>query len=143
MRKAFIFTLDALFAVGLLSTFLIVVSFDLNTPKETHWLATTGNTFMTSLDKNGVFYKVFTSQCGPDSQAQTTLNNYLSKLPPTISASMTVKLYQGSVSTFTDRGTISASKGTLTENEKTVVKEVFSRVSGSCFGIAELVLSYG
>jgi hypothetical protein len=140
MKRAFFFTLDSMFAVAILVVALTVISFELNTPKNTYWLPQIGNTFMTSLDKMGVFYNVFGQS---DAQAQTTLVNYLNNLPPHVSASMTIRIYSGASDVFTLQRTIQASRGTPNTDQQTYVRRLFSDPSTNKFGIAEAVFSYG
>ena len=46
MKKAFIFTFDAVFAVALLTLFLVVVSSEMAEPREPDWLPKLGNQMM-------------------------------------------------------------------------------------------------
>ena len=140
MKKAFIFTLDALFAVSILAVFFVVYSFEMNVPKETYWLSEIGNTFMTSLDKNGVFYQIFSQS---DANAQAMLSSYLDKLPRNVNADLTVNIYHGSGDIFTLSRTIHVTRGTLSETQETHIKRVFSDIPNVDFGLAELVISYG
>jgi len=140
MKKAFIFTLDALFAVSILAVFFVVYSFEMNVPKETYWLPEVGNTFMTSLDKNGVFYQIFSQS---DASAQAMLSSYLDKLPKNVNADLTVKIYHGSSDAFTLSRTIHATRGTLSGTQETHIKRVFSDIPNVDLGLAELVISYG
>jgi len=139
MKKGFIFTLDALFAVSVLAVFLAVVSFELNVPKQTYWLPELGNTFMTSLDKSGVLYGIYSNPSG----AQSTLTYYLNTLPPNINAKITVTIYSvPSGDVFVPSTPIEISKGTISQSQETHIKRVFSDITSKKFGIAELVLSY-
>jgi len=139
MRKAFIFTLDALFAVTVMALFFVVFSFEMNVPKQTYWLPEVGNTFMTSLDKSGVFYKIF-DQTNPE--AESMLNSYLNKLPSNVNANITVKIYQPPFPSNPVRE-IKTSKGTMSQTQETHVKRVFSSFNYLQYGLAEMVLSYG
>jgi hypothetical protein len=138
MRKAFIFTLDALFAVSVLGIFLAVVSFELNMPKETYWLPELGDNFLTSLDKTGALSNILNQT---DAQAETALTSYLSTLPQNVNADITVKIYQGVSDVFTLRRTIHVTRDVLNPTQETHIKRIFSGAS-NYFGIAELVLSY-
>jgi hypothetical protein len=140
MKRAFILTLDALFATSLLAVFLLMFPFEFNTPKQNYWLPELGNNFMTAMDKSGVFYNIYNQT---NSTAQTALTGNLSTLPPNVAASITVNIYYGANDVFTLQRTINASKGVLDLNQATYVKRVFTDTYGSHFGIAELVLSYG
>ena len=140
MKKAFIFTLDALFAVSILAVFFVVYSFEMNVPKETHWLSEIGDTFMTSLDKNGTFYQY--------SGNPAVLTSYLNYLPPNVNASMTINTYTCQTDNLGIHScgpptTIQASKGTISSSQETHIRRVFADVNSHLFGIAELVLSYG
>jgi len=139
MKKAFIFTLDALFAVSILAVFFVVYSFEMNVPKETFWLSEMGNTFMTSLDKNGTFYEIFGQS---DLEAQTALTSYLNQLPNNINANITVKIYTPPFPSGPIRE-IRASKWATSQNQETRIKRVFSNFNRLQYGLAEMVLSYG
>jgi len=140
MRKGFIFTLDALFAVSVLAVFLAVISFELNVPKQTYWLPELGDTFMTSLDKSGVLYGTYLQN---PTDAQNTLTYYLNTLPANTNAKITIRIYtQGTGETFNGPTTIEASKGIINPSQETRIKRVFCNVTNKKFGIAELVLSY-
>jgi len=136
MKKAFIFTLDALFAVSILAVFFVVYSFEMNVPKETYWLSEMGDTFMTSLDKNGSFYQIFTR-----SNPEAALGSYLNQLPNNINANITVKIYQPPFPS-TPRE-FKASKGIMNPTQETHIKRVFSNFDSMEYGLAEMVLSYG
>ncbi len=136
MKKAFIFTLDALFAVSILAVFFVVYSFEMNVPKETYWLFQTGNTFMTSLDKNGSFYQTFTQ-----SNPEAALTSYLNLLPKNINANITVKIYTPPFTSAPRE--INAYKGTMNPTQETHVRRIFSSFDRLEYGLAELVLSYG
>jgi len=139
MKKAFIFTLDALFAVSILAVFFVVYSFEMNLPKETYWLSEMGNTFMTSLDKNESFYKIFEQT---DAEAASALTSYLNKLPNNINANITVKIYTPPFPSSPIRE-IKASKWATSQNQETHIKRVFSNFNRLQYGLAEMVLSYG
>lgn len=140
MRKGFIFTLDALFAVLMLAVFLAVISIELNVPKHTYWLPELGDTFMTSLDKSGVLYSTYLQS---PSDAQNTLTYYLNTLPANTNAKLTIRVYTGGAGdTFSGPTTIEATKGIISPLQETHVKRVFCNITNKKFGIAELVLSY-
>jgi argininosuccinate synthase len=110
----------------------------MNVPKDTYWLPEMGNTFMTSLDKNGVFYNFF------DTSNNAALIDSLNSLPPNVNGLIVVRIYHGADSGFTQQGTdIQASKGIISTNQETHIKRVFARVNDRLYGIAELTLSYG
>jgi len=140
MKKAFIFTLDALFAVSILAVFFVVYSFEMNVPKETYWLSEMGNTFMTSLDKDGVFYQIFPQS---DANAQAMLSSYLDKLPRNVNADLAVNISHGSGDIFTRTRSFHVTRGTLSGTQETHIKRVFADILNADFGLAELVISYG
>ena len=138
--KAFIFMLDALFAASILGVFLVAVSFELNMPKETSWLPELGNTFMTSLDKSGVFSGMLNQT---DDQTRSTMNSYIGALPNNVNANLTVTIYQGKPDdTFDLKSALSVAKRTINPNQSTHIRRVFSCIGNNYYGIADLVLSY-
>jgi hypothetical protein len=150
MKKAFIFTLDALFAVSIMAVFFVVYSFEMNVPKETYWLSVMGDTFMTSLDKSEVFYKIYDKtrgDCSVDSTdipgIQNSLSAQMKNLSNNINGKLIVTIYQGANDIFSLRNTIEVQKGAVSETQETHIKRVFSDPGKSCFGIVELVISYG
>ena len=146
MKKAFIFTLDALFAVSIMAVFFVVYSFEMNMPKETYWLPVIANTYMTSMDKSGVFYVLFDQS---ELLGEQYLKTYLNNLPNNVNADIVVKVYSGtkvsdSVYTFNLIKTFNPDpKGIVSQTQQVHVKRVFARVDGRLFGIAELTMSYG
>jgi hypothetical protein len=146
MKKAFIFTLDALFAVSIMAVFFVVYSFEMNVPKETYWLPVTANTYMTTMDKSGVFYVLFDHN--DKSWGDSYLKAYLNNLSNNVNANIVVKVYSctkvsDSVYNFNLINTFNADKGIVSQTQQVHVKRVFARVNGRLFGIAELTLSYG
>jgi hypothetical protein len=139
MKRAIVFTLDALFAVSILTVFLAAVSLELNVPKETYWLPEMGNNLMTSLDKIGVFTSLI-QQSSP--QAQATLTAYLSTVPKNINADMTVNIYRWQNGAFVLDKSIHAAYDVISPSQETHIKRVFTDASNNYFGVAELILSY-
>ena len=140
MKKAFIFTLDALFAVTILMAFFVVYSFEMNVPKETYWLPVMAQSMMTSLDVQDTFFHTFGQD---DVQIQSTMNSYLDILPPNIKSQITIRIYTTSGDTFTLFRTIQTSRGTVGDADRTYARRVFIDMNEKRFGTAELVLSYG
>lgn len=141
MKKAFVFTLDALFAVSILAVFFVVFSSEMNMPQETQWLPEIGNTLMTSLDKNRSFYQIFSQS---NAEAEAMLASYLNLLPTNVNANISVKIYDVSVSPpFPVLRTIEARKGAISTSQQTCIKRVFSNPMETKIGLAELVISYG
>jgi hypothetical protein len=140
MKRAFIFTLDAMFAVSLMVLFLVVVSSEMAQPRDADWLPKLGNQLMTSIDKLGSFHHTYHQS---DVQVQSMLNSYLDSLPPNINGKITIKLYSTAGDEFNLMRTIESAKGEINPAHETHFKRLFIHSSDNHFGTAELVLSYG
>jgi hypothetical protein len=115
----------------------------MNVPKETHWLSEMGNTFMTALDKNNVFYGMFYQS---EAEARAAMDYYLATLPRNVNANITIKVYDLDGSPFRYRYEVSTAKqGGVPADPAppaslTHIKRVFSSYTSMEYGIAELVI---
>lgn len=145
MRRAFILTLDALFAISLLAAFLVLFSTDLKAPRDPYWLSQLGESFMTSLDKGGLFYDIFYQ-----SQDETfaDMQYYMSALPDNINANITIDIYDLDGTPFRHRYSVQTMKKGGSDADDappdhlTHVKRVFSDFNTMEYGIAQMVLWY-
>ena len=138
MKRGMIISLDVLAAVMLLIIFLTMISFELNMPHETTWLAKLGEDYLTVLDKGGVLLNI-TEQ--DDSTALATLQTYLNKLPGNVGANITVKIYdcvEGSTTLDRDLNKV---KGTVVF-ERTTVRRVFTDPKDNECGLVILEVWY-
>lgn len=140
-NKGFVFTLDVLFAVVLLSVGLIIISYEMKSPTEVSLLLKTGEDFLMSLDKVGVLRSLDSMS---QQQAEQTLDTYLSSLPPQFTANMTVKIYEYVSDDFSLKKTISRSTGAYTgiSRERVTVRRSFADFRRGYFGIAYLDIWY-
>ncbi len=146
MKRAFILALDALFAISILAVFLTLFSTELRAPRDPYWLPQLGDNFMTSLDKNDVFYNIFYQG---EADARATLDYYLATLPGNVNANITIKIYDLDGYPFRHRYEVHTQKQGVSPTDAvppdrlTHIKRVFSSFTSMEYGIAELVIWYG
>ena len=140
MKKAFIFTLDAVFAVALMVLFLVTVSSEMMEPREPDWLPKLGHQMMTAIDKSGSFHHMYHQS---DVQVQSTLNSYLDSLPPNINGKITIRIYSTPGDRFNLIRELESTKGEISPYHELRFKRIFIHTSENQFGLAELVLSHG
>lgn len=140
-RKGFIFTLDVLFSVILLSVALIIVSSEMSKPQEFSLLLKTGEDFFTTMDKLGVLRDL---ESQSQQQAEQTLKTYLDSLLPQFGSNITVKIYEYQQDDFTLKKTFNASSGsyTLLSREKASLRRIFTKPKKGHYGIAYLEIWY-
>lgn len=134
VKRGIILSLDVLAAVALLAVFLTMISFEMNMPQKTTWLAKLGEDFLTVMDKGGILFNI-TGQ--GDSTALATMQTYLDKLPANVGANFTVKIYncvEGSTTLSKDFNKL---RGNATFN-KVSVRRIFTNPPASKCGLAVL-----
>jgi hypothetical protein len=122
MKRGIIISLDVLAAVLLLILFLTMISFELNMPHETTWLAKLGEDYLAVLDKGGVLLNITEQN---DNTALVTLQTYLNKLPGSVGANITVKIYTCSTGATNLKKDFNKIKGTVVFDRVTV-RRVFT-----------------
>ena len=138
MKRGIIISLDVLAAVLLLIIFLTMISFELNMPHETTWLAKLGEDYLAVMDKGGVLLNI-TEQ--GESTALVILQTYLDKLPGNVGANITVKIYACSAGTTNLKNELNKIKGTVVFDRVTV-RRVYTNPQQNECGLVTLEMWY-
>lgn len=140
MKKAYIFTLDVLFSIILLSVALVVVSYEMHTPQEFSILLKTGEDFLTSIDKLEVLRNLASQSQG---EGEQILSTYLGSLLPQFGSNITVKIYEYQ-DDFILKKTFNVSSGKYTtfSKEKVSLRRIFAHPEDGYFGIAYFDIWY-
>jgi len=142
MRRGVVFTLDALVAVVIAATALVVVV-QLLSLRTGEWykevaLYNAGEDFLISRDKDGTLKEIFDKT---DAEAVSTLNNLMQfQIPPSMVAriNITICSYSG---TFSCTRSITAGESGTTET-KSVVRRVFTDTEKNRYGVAVMEVWY-
>lgn len=135
-EKGFVLTLDALFAVLLMTVFLVTITFSFQIQPNTPWLSKTGYDFLTALDKGGSLVELTVT-----GSPQTLLQNLVNKLPVHMGGKLSINIYEYKNEQFTLDTSLSATKGAI-KNEKVVTKRVFTNVAEDYYGVIQLEIWY-
>ena len=141
MRKAYVFTLDVLFSVIILSMALVIVSYEMNISQEFSVLLKTGEDFFTSMDKLWILKDLASQSQG---EGEQTLSTYLDSLLPQFGSNITVKIYEYQQDDFILKKTFNASLGIYTtfSKEKVSLRRIFAHPDDGYYGIAYLDIWY-
>src|SRR3989338_2029959 len=139
-NKGFIFSIDSLSAVLIALTFLAVLSFQSGVQPSPNLFSEAGRDLLAALDKSGVLLNASKQSA---SVADATLYKYLTSLPSSVNANLTVYLYTAGGSGFSLSSTLIVQKGNVSNENSVLVKRVFLDVANTRFGLAQLVLSRG
>lgn len=142
MRRGVVFTLDALVAVVIAATALVVVV-QLLSLRTGEWykeiaLYNAAQDFLTSRDKDGTLKAIFTMT---DADATSTLNSLMRfQIPPSMVAKINITICTYSGAFTCTRNVVAGENGTTPT--KSVVRRMFTDTENNRYGIAVMEVWY-
>ena len=138
MRKAFVLTLDAFFAVLLASAFLVSIQF-YSSSQGGHnqaYLSKVAHDFLAAADESGGLEYAMSQ-----SQQSAELEGLLTRLPISIGSKITVRTYTYKNGLLSEENSVTASVRGLT-NEVVASQRAFSDSANGKYYLATLEVSY-